>query len=47
MIKNNINHIYYARGHYKDFKLGKQTIYLDLSQNSKTDKYAIHSFKLH
>ena len=47
MIKNNINHSYYARGHYKDFKHGKQTIYIDLSQNSKTDKYSIHSFKLY
>ena len=47
MIKNNINHIYYARGHYKDFNHGKQTIYLDLSQNSKKDKYAIHSFNIH
>ena len=44
LIKKNINHIYQARGHYKDYKLGVQTIYLDLSQNSNNDKYAIHSF---
>ena len=44
LIKKNINHIYQARGHYKDYKLGVQTIYLDLSQNSNNDKYAMNGF---
>ena len=44
LIKENINHIYQSRGHYKNYKLGDQTIYLDLSQTTNSDKYAIHSF---
>ena len=44
LIKENINHIYQARGHYKNYKLGDQTIYLDLSQNSNNDKYAMNGF---
>jgi hypothetical protein len=44
LIKKNINHIYQARGHYKNYKLGDQTIYLDLSPNSNNDKYAMNGF---
>lgn len=46
MIKDNINHNYRARGHYKDFKFNEYKIYLDLSLNSKNDKYVMNKFSI-
>ena len=45
MIKENINHVYRARGYYKDFKFEKYEVYPDLSLISENDKYVINNFK--
>ena len=44
MIKENINHVYRARGYYKDFKFEKYEVYPDLSLISENDKYVINNF---
>ena len=46
MIKENINHIYRSRGHYKEYKLKDSTVVFDLSLISENDKNTINNFKL-
>lgn len=46
IIKENINHVYRSRGHYKTYKFLNYEINIDLSLNGEKDTYIINNFSI-